>query len=96
MKPDLDSLIAALRDQPLEHPLDQLEARVWSRIAALGRSRQGEGIWGWRAALTASMLATGAWAGGVALTDPGADPGSASPFAIQSDLAPSTLLGADG
>ena len=92
MKPDLDSLIAALRDQPLEHPLDQLEARVWSRIAALGRSRQGEGIWGWRAALTATMLVTGAWTGRVAFTDPG----SASPFAIQSDLAPSTLLGADG
>ena len=88
MTTDLDQVLTLLRDQPTDRRLDQLEPAVWTRIGTL-RSAPLPGVWGWRAALAAAMLAMGAFAGSIAAAKPAAE---ASPFAINSSLAPSTLL----
>jgi hypothetical protein len=87
MKPDLEAMLAALRDRPADVHLDQLEPRVWARIGAIARS-EGAHALRFRAALAAAMLGLGILAGGAA-----ASPVSElSPFAIHSAYAPSTLL----
>lgn len=85
----LSPLLAALRARPLDSRLHQMEASVWQRIGRNQFQGQSSG-WGWRAGLAAAMLAFGAFAGGGATARIDAD---ASPFAIHSAYAPSTLLG---
>lgn len=88
MTTDLDRLLDRLRDQPVDHRLDQLEPSVWARINP-DRAAGPGGAWGWRAALAAAMLVTGAFISSVAVAKPAQE---ISPFAIHSSLAPSTLL----
>jgi len=91
MTPNLDSLLTALGERPLDPRLETLEPLVWSRIAARSREPAMASVWAWRAALAALMLSAGALTAGSAAN---ATP-EASPFAIHSALAPSTLLGGD-
>lgn len=88
MNIDLDHFLGRLQNAPLDQRLDQIEPGVWARIDAARREAPQSGTWGWRAALAAVMLCFGALAGGVAA----AQAQESSPFAIQSSLAPSTLL----
>lgn len=92
MNADLERLLSALRERPLDRGLDQLELRVWERIEAtdvvVGPSR----TWCWQAGLAAVMLMFGAFAGGAAAARPESD---FSPFAVHAAYAPSTLLGDD-
>ena len=89
MMADLDTLLAALKERPLDPRLDELEPRVWSRIAAL-RQPSPTSAWAWRTALAALMVSAGVLAAGANAAN--ASPES-SPFAIYSSYAPSTLLG---
>lgn len=89
MTDTLAHLLAALRSQPLDAQLDQLELRVWERIGRDQSPSQG-GVWAWRAGVAAAMLTFGVFAGGAAAAKAGVDP---SPFALHSAYAPSTLLG---
>ena len=90
MTKNLEDLTARLREQPLERPLADLEARVWARIAARQRGPSSAAIWGWRSAAAALLVALGVIAGG-------ASAARASPelalFSPRTALAPSTLLG---
>jgi hypothetical protein len=92
MTVDLERLLLALRERPLDRRLDQLEPRVWERIEAarisVGRPRD----WRWQAGLAAVMLTFGVLAGGASAARPGSD---FSPFAVHAAYAPSTLLGDD-
>lgn len=92
MNADLERLLSALRDRPLDHRLDQLEPRVWERIEGarldIGQTRS----WRWQAGLAAIMLTFGVLAGGAASARPESD---FSPFAVNATYAPSTLLGDD-
>lgn len=89
MKPDLDQLLNQLSRRPVERALSQLEPEVWRRIETRRRVYGIDLVWGWRAALAAVMLSMGALVGGVATAKPVQE---VSPFAINSTLAPSTLL----
>ena len=86
---DLDTLLAAVKERPLDLRLDDLEPRVWSRIAALRRQPSPTSAWAWRTALAALMLSAGVLVAGANAAN--AAPES-SPFAIYSSFAPSTLL----
>jgi hypothetical protein len=92
MTADLERLLLALRERPVDRRLDQLEPRVWERIEAarivVGPTRS----WRWQAGLAAVMLTFGAFAGGAAAARPESD---FSPFAVHAAYAPSTLLGDD-
>ncbi len=88
--PDLDTLLATLAKRPLDPRLENLEPRVWSRIAALSRQPSPASAWAWRTALAALMVSAGVLAAGASAAN--ASPES-SPFAIYSAYAPSTLLG---
>ena len=91
MNVDLERLLSALRDRPLDHRLDQLEPRVWGRIEG-PRIRVGQPRgWRWQAGLAAVMLTFGVFAGS-AVARPESD---LSPFAVHAAYAPSTLLGDD-
>ncbi len=86
----LDPLLAALRDQPPDTRLDQLELLVWAQI---DRERPPQAnAWRWRAGFAAVVLAAGVLAGGGAAATSGAD---VSPFAVNPAYAPSTLLEGD-
>lgn len=87
MPDTLDTALAELRDSPLDHRLDYLSARVWRRIEA--RSQPVGGVWEWRTAAVALMLLSGAVVSGAAAARPAE---VFSPFSIEADLAPSTLL----
>lgn len=67
--------------------LSQLEPRVWAAIAATG-APDVAGLLGVRAALVAAMMIAGVAAGAAT----SAAPAEASPFALHSPYAPSTLL----
>jgi hypothetical protein len=92
MTADLERLLLALRERPVDRRLDHLELRVWERIEAsrivVGPTRS----WRWQAGLAAVMLTFGAFAGGAAAARPESD---FSPFAVHAAYAPSTLLGDD-
>lgn len=86
MTAKLDSLLAALREHPLDPRLETLEPLVWSRIAA--HRPETPNIWAWRMTLAAAIMSAGALTAGVAA----AKAPQTSPFAIHSAYAPSTLL----
>lgn len=85
----LDELLAALKEQPVDPRLAGLEPRVWARIDALRYATPLP--LSWRAAAAAFSLTLGAAVGGVSAS-------AAVPidvmavFSPQAALAPSTLL----
>ncbi|MBY0566716.1 MAG: hypothetical protein K2P70_05360 [Hyphomonadaceae bacterium] len=89
MRRNLDDLLAAWRQRHTPTDLSQLEPRVWAAIAAT-RAPDLAGLLGVRAALVAAMMIAGVAAGAGAAAS--AAPAEASPFALQSRYAPSTLL----
>lgn len=93
MQRNLDDLLAAWRQRHTPTDLSQLEPRVWAAIAAT-RAPDVAGLLGVRAALVAAMMIAGvaAGAGAGAGAAANAAPAEASPFALQSPYAPSTLL----
>lgn len=93
MNGDLERLLLALRERPLERRLDRLEPRVWERIEGARTEVGAIRGWRWQAGLAAMMLTFGVFAGGAAAA---ARPESDfSPFALHAAYAPSTLLGDD-
>lgn len=91
MQGNLDDLLAAWRQRHTPTDLSQLEPRVWAAIAAT-RAPDVAGLLGVRAALVAAMMIAGVAAGAGAGAAASAAPAEASPFALQSRYAPSTLL----
>jgi hypothetical protein len=91
MQRNLDDLLAAWRQRHTPTDLSQLEPRVWAAIAAT-RAPDLAGLLGVRAALVAAMMIAGVAAGAGAGAAASAAPAEASPFALQSRYAPSTLL----
>lgn len=91
MQRNLDDLLAAWRRRHGPTDLSQLEPRVWAAIAAT-RAPDVAGLLGVRAALVAAMMIAGVAAGAGAGAAASAAPAEASPFALQSPYAPSTLL----
>lgn len=89
MQRNLDDLLAAWRQRHAPTDLSQLEPRVWAAIAAK-RAPDVAGLLGVRAALVAAMMIAGVAAGAGAAAS--AAPAEASPFALHSPYAPSTLL----
>ena len=89
MTPELDLILTALKQQPTDRALDQLEPRVWAIISRRGQTFAPAGVWGWRAALVAAMVSVGALAGSAAVATPAA---TSSPFSIHPEFAPSTLI----
>lgn len=85
---DLDRLLRAWSDRPTQANLSQIEPQVWALVDTRSRYPV-SGMLGFRAALVASMMVLGIIAGGVASAT--AEP-EASPFAVHSVYAPSTLL----
>jgi hypothetical protein len=92
MTVDLERLLLALRERPLDRRLDQLEPKVWEQIEAARMIVGPPRAWRWQAALAAVMLTFGAFAGGASAARPAID---FSPFAVHAAYAPSTLLGDD-
>ena len=93
MDQQLDRLLARLKAQEADRRLDQIEPRVWARIAASrGRGAGMAAQLQWRAAAVGLALTFGAAFGGVAAA---ARPDKAPEMAIFSThtaLAPSTLI----
>ncbi len=91
----LDDALADLRAQPLDRDLSQLEPRVWSRVDGRreNRSTAGGFVPARVAAVVASLL-VGAVVGGASATAMVAKPSDTSVFAVNTRLAPSTLLDA--
>lgn len=91
MTDKLDSLLAQLREQPVDHPLVGLELRVQSRM----RSHEHRGAKFFaspaRAAAVGLALMLGAGVGGLSAASAMAAP-KPSLFAAADALAPSTLL----
>jgi hypothetical protein len=87
MQMNLDEALAAWRERRPPADLRQLEPRVWAAIAA-SRAPDAAGLLSVRAAFVAAMMIAGVAAG----ASSGAAPAEASPFAVHSPYAPSTLL----
>lgn len=87
MQRNLDDLFAVWRQRHTPTDLSQLEPHVWAAIAAT-RAPDVAGLLGVRAALVAAMMIVGVAAGAAT----SAAPAEASPFALRSPYAPSTLL----
>lgn len=85
---DLDKMLTAWSARPDGADLSQLEPHVWERLNAKERI-SASGVLGFRAALIGSVMTIGVIAGGAASAT--AEP-EASPFAMRSAYAPSTLL----
>lgn len=85
----LDTLLTALRAKKPDVRLDQLEPLVWGRVAAVRKTVEVGMTLGWRTSVAATMLTVGILVGGTAAANATQD---ASPFAVHSALAPSTLL----
>ena len=87
MQTNLDDVLSAWRERRPQADLSQLEPRVWAAIAAT-RAPDVAGLLSVRAAFVAVMMIAGVAAGAAS----GAAPAEASPFAVHSPYAPSTLL----
>ena len=89
----LDSLLLALKGQPADRRLDQLEPRVW---LALEEARETRGLAGAAFALRLSAvvgaLFLGVAAGGLGAASSHARESEISVFSVGPQLAPSTLL----
>ena len=93
MDTNLEASLNALRGTPLDVELAEIEQQVWTRLGALRRRQAHAAAWGWRAAVAAFMAAVGAVTGGAAAAHHLAR--DVSPFLVQAEWAPSTLLGDD-
>lgn len=87
--PSLDTLLTALRARKPDVRLDQLEPLVWGRMATARKTLEAGVTLGWRTSVAATMLTIGILVGGTAAANATQE---ASPFAVHSALAPSTLL----
>lgn len=87
MPTDLDDALSAWRERRPQADLSQLEPRVWAAIAAK-RAPDVAGLLSVRVAFVAVMMIAGVAAGAAS----SAAPAEASPFAVHSPYAPSTLL----
>ena len=94
MSQPLDDLIAGLRAQAPDRDLSQFEPTVWRAIA---NSRPQRGAFGafipLRTAAVAMSLIVGVAVGGASAAVAAARPVETSVFAVNVQLAPSTLLG---
>jgi hypothetical protein len=88
MRNDLDHMLCALKDAPVDHALDGLASDVGHRLAE--RRAVGVQTWGLRAAAVALVTMAGV---AVSASSTAATAHEPSPFSAWSELAPSTLLG---
>ena len=88
MSPALEHLLAKLRQQPLDHGLDQVAAGISERLSE--RATLDGQTWRLRAAAVALLFTGGAF---ISASTASAVAPTKSPFAVWSQLAPSTLLG---
>jgi hypothetical protein len=89
MQSDFDHLLRALKDAPIDHALDELAADIGQQLAE--RRVAGAQTWGLRASAAAFVTMTGVALGASGGASAAAE--ESSPFAVWSELAPSTLLG---
>lgn len=89
MQMNLDDALSTWRERPAPADLSQLEPRVWAAIAAAG-APNAAGLLSVRAAFVAAMMIAGVAAG--AASSAAQAEAEASPFAVHSPYAPSTLL----
>lgn len=93
MNDRLDGALASLKAETPDARLDQLEPRVWARIEAAGRSRDGAAVFlPVRAAAVAAALVFGVALGGVGASEARAERQEVAVFSVDARLAPSTLL----
>ena len=88
MSPALEHMLAKLRQQPLDHGLDEVTAGISERLSE--RAALNGQTWRLRAAAVALLVTGGAF---VSASTAAAVAPTKSPFAVWSELAPSTLLG---
>jgi hypothetical protein len=91
MTTPIDTLLTELGQRPTDRSLGALSADVWRRIDAHA-DPAGAAPWGWRAAVVALVMTGGVIASGAAAARPNE---VHSPFAINADFAPLTLLEGD-
>ena len=93
MTQSIDQLLRALRDQPADQGLSQLEPAVWQRIEQSKGSVWIERLFDpVRVFAVTSALAVGVVLGGAQALSATRAPDEVSVFSVQPDLAPSTLL----
>ena len=88
MSPALEHMLAKLRQQPLDHGLDEVAAGISERLSE--RAALNGQTWRLRAAAVALLVTGGAFVSASTASAVAAPP---SPFSVWSELAPSTLLG---
>lgn len=94
MSQPLDDLIGALKAHAPDRDLSQLEPAVWRQIATARPQRGSLGAFiPLRTAAVAMSLIVGAAVGGASAATAAARPAETSVFAVNTHLAPSTLLG---
>lgn len=93
MNPHMDDLIEDLRTQAIDRDLSPLEPAVWRRIggARIERARD-FGFAPVRMAAVVMALVVGAAVGGASAVAAASAPQETAVFALNSHLAPSTLL----
>jgi hypothetical protein len=87
----LDNLLSALKDQPSDRRLDQLEPAVWARLDGGGETRSGA-VFAFRTAAVVGALFLGVATGGLAAASAQPASDEISVFSVGPQLAPSTLL----
>lgn len=93
MSPRLDLELQSLKAEAPDAPLGDLEGAVWRGIAAAREARRASpGVLLARAAAVFTALGIGVAGGGIAASPPQGAAAEASVFAVDSPLAPSTLL----
>ena len=91
----LDDALQDLRAAPVDHDLSQLEPAVWRRIGGARMERAPAfGFVPMRAAMVVLALMAGVAIGGATAVSQVAAPRETEVFALNSQLAPSTLLDA--
>ncbi len=88
MATEMDALLTELGERPTDRSLGALSVDVWRRVDAPA-DPAGVAPWRWRAAVVALVMTGGVIASGVAAARPTE---VHSPFAINADFAPLTLL----
>lgn len=89
----LETTLLALKGQPADRPLDQLEPAVWRRLEEVRETRSGAGAaFAVRVAAVMGSLFLGLAAGGLGAASAGARDSEISVFSLGPQLAPSTLL----